>query len=94
MGICGLQWIDFVVYPFEAMKDTRLAFDKEYFYHAVSKANTCAKCFIPLAMASIWFSTLCNITELDRTPQGFFFPEVPAFKLVLNNIMRLNKRIR
>lgn len=51
MGICGLQWIDFVVYPFEAMKDTRLAFDKEYFYHAVSKANTCAKCFIPLAMA-------------------------------------------
>ena len=48
MGICGLQWIDFVVYPFEAMKDTRLAFDKEYFYHAYLKQTP-----VPSAL-SLW----------------------------------------
>lgn len=67
MGFCRLQWIDFVVYPFKAMNNTRVALDKDYFYHVAPEANTFAKWFLPQAMALIWLSTLCGIAEQDRT---------------------------
>ena len=37
MGLCGLQWVDFVVYLFKGMIITRVPFDKDYFDQVMCK---------------------------------------------------------
>ena len=51
MGVCGLQWVDVVVYLFKGMIITRVPIDKYYFDQVVCKADTYVRRFLPQLMA-------------------------------------------